>query len=202
MDEQKAIQMYTNAVAWLGEDFEVPVYDFDALNATEFLEHYCWCVFNARFPSATLEKHFDAIADAYHGFDIDAIAKMDAIDVDSLPIKDARKANWFLKGAKAVAAEGFDEFKERLHADGMDMLERELPGIGSTLKKHMAKVIGLEDVAKDDVWLTRCAKACSTSVDALCWFLADKFNEPIHHVDTILFEYCKENQKIPATETE
>ena len=202
MDEQKANNMYTNAVVWLGEDFEVPVYDFDALNATQFLEHYCWCVFAAGFSNDVVHKHFDAIAEAFHGFDIDAIAKMDAIDVNTLSIKHSDKANGFLRGAKAVAAEGFDEFKERLLAGGMDVLERELPGIGPKTKKHLAKLIGLEDVAKDDIWLTRCAEACSTGVDALCRFLADKFNEPIHHVDTILFEYCRKHQKIPSTETE
>lgn len=201
MDEQKAINMYTNAVAWLGPDFEVPVHDFDALNATEFFNQYCWCVFTSGFRNAVVDKHFDAITEAFHGFDIDAIAKMDAIDVETLPIKNSQKANGFLKSAKAVAAEGFAEFKERLRDGGTDVLE-ELAYVGPTVKKHLAKMIGLEDIAKDDLWLKRCAEVCSTSVEALCGFLADKFDQPIHHVDTILFVYCERYQEIPSTEDE
>lgn len=174
----------------------------NALNATEFLELYCWCVFASGFRNAVVSKHFDAIAVAFHRFDIDAIANMDAIDVEALPIKNSRKANGFLRGAKAVAAEGFAEFKERLRADGTDMLERELAGVGPKVKKHLAKMIGLADVAKDDIWLERCAAACSTSVESLCGFLADKFERPVHHVDTVLFEYCQRYQKIPSTEDE
>ena len=202
MDEKKAITMYSNAVAWLGDDFAVELYDFATLSATEFLESYCWCVFGAGFRNATVGKHFDAITEAFHGFDIDAVAKMDAIDVEALPIKHEQKANCFLQGAKAIADEGFDEFKERLRTGGKDLLERELPYVGEKVKKHLAKIIGLEDTWKDDRWLVQCAEACSTDVGSLVSFLVEEFDKPKHHVDTILFEYCQLYQEIPSTEQE
>lgn len=52
------------------------------------LERYCWCVFTAGFRNAVVHKHFDAITEAFHGSDMDAIAKMDAIDVAALLIQE------------------------------------------------------------------------------------------------------------------
>lgn len=196
MDRAKAKKMYENASAEVGDPWEP--HEFSAVDATTFLGEYCWVVFVSGFRYAVVRKHFDALTKAFANFDLDAVAKIDEIDVDTLPIRNERKATGFLRGARQIADEGYDEFKERLWADGKDVLD-ELPGIGPKTKKHLAMVIGLEDTAKDDVWLVRCAEACSMTVGQLVSYLSKEFDETKQRVDAVLWEYCEEFQEIPPT---
>lgn len=131
LDKEKAKKMYENALANIGEVWEP--YEFTAVNATRFLESYCWVVFASGFRNAVVETHFAAITAAFKDFDLDALAEMAEVDVNALPIKNERKASGFLQGAKLIAAEGFDEFKKRLQEGRQGVLE-ELPGIGPTTK--------------------------------------------------------------------
>ena len=196
LDKEKAKKMYENALANIGDVWEP--HEFSDVNATKFLESYCWVVFASGFRNAVVETHFAAITAAFKDFDLDALAEMAEVDVSALPIKNERKASGFLQGAKLIAAEGFDEFKERLQEGRQDVLE-ELPGIGPTTKKHLAMVIGLDDTAKDDVWLKRCAKACSTTVDPLVSYLSKEYSATEQHVDAVLWQYCRDFQEIPPT---
>ena len=196
MDKEKAKKMYENALAKAGDVWEP--HEFSDVDATKFLESYCWVVFVSGFRKAVVETHFTAITTAFKDFDLDALTQMVEVDVDTLPIKNRRKASLFLRGAKLIATEGFDAFKERLREDGKDVLE-ELPYIGNKTKKHLAMVIGLEDTAKDDVWLVRCADECSMTVGQLVSYLSKEYNETKQHVDGALWQYCERFQEIPPT---
>ena len=89
-------------------------------------------------------------------------------------------------------------FKGRLAEGGLDVLE-ELPGIGPVTKRHLAKNIGLEDTAKPDVWLVRCADECGAdSVHELVSFLSGANPSfKAHQIDTILWDYCQRFQAVP-----
>lgn len=196
MDKSKSNKMYENALADVDEVWQPQ--EFSTVNATDFLREYCWVVFGSGFRNAVVRKHFAAITEAFVQFDLDSVASIEEVDVDALPIRNERKATGFLQGAKVIAAEGFEEFKERLRADGRDVLD-ELPGIGPKTKKHMAMAIGLEDTAKDDVWLVRCADACSMNVGQLISHLSKEYDQAKQYVDAVLWQYCEKHQRIPPT---
>ena len=180
-----------------------PVYkplDFNAMGATQFLGEYCYAVFTSRFRTAIVVQHAQAIAKAFKNFDLDALARTDSIDLAVVPIKNERKVKSFLKGAKAIASEGFEAFKARLKEGGMDILG-ELPWMGPANRQHLAMIIGLADTAKDDVWLRRCAKACEfPSVGAFVFFLAREYDLSQREVDAFLWDYCRRHQDVPSTD--
>ena len=160
------------------------------LNEQTFLGEYCWVVFAAGFKETTLKKHFEDIEKVFKGFNPEAVARMRPVNREKLPIKNKVKADNFLKGAKIVHKEGWRGFKAHVKKNGMDALE-ELPGIGPIAKKHLAKNIGLADVAKDDVHLERCAKICSATVDELVSFLSEEYGMTKHKVDAVLWEFFR-----------
>ena len=200
MDEARARAMFEAARRAVGPAAGYEPLDCDVLDEQAFLGEYCWVVYASGFRYAVVRDKFPAIEAAFRGFDPAALGAMDWVDPRSLPIRNRRKAEGFLAGCHAIAAEGFDAFKARVADGGPDVLE-ELPGIGPVVKHHLAKNIGLSDTAKPDVWLVRCAEACDATVEELATYLAEAFT-PIkrHEVDTILWTYCQRFQEVPNGE--
>lgn len=61
-------------------------------------------------------------------------------------------------------------------------------------QKHLAKNIGLEDTAKDDVWLVRIKdRFQALDVGEVTSYLSEEFNDSQHVVDLILWAYCADN---------
>ena len=161
MDKEKAKRMFEAARVKVDVNARTFL-DFDKLSATDFLEKYCWVVFASGFRNKIVKANFPAITVVFKNFDLDALADLKPIKRDTLPIQNKLKADNFLKGCKMIAREGFDGFKSRVSEGGMDVLQ-ELPWIGDVTKYHLAMNIGLQDTAKPDVWLKRCAESCSTT---------------------------------------
>ena len=196
MQKEKAKRMFE--VARVEVDINARTFlDFDKLSTTDFLEKYCWVVFASGFRNKIVKAKFPAITVVFKNFDLDALADLEPIKEDALPIQNKLKADNFLKGCKMISREGFDGFKSRLRAGGMDVL-KELPWIGDVTKYHLAMNIGLQDTAKPDVWLKSCAEACSTIVDELVVYLADEYDMEKRMVDFVLWDYCQSFQRIPA----
>ena len=184
---EEALRAVPNPAYGHPEDMDEQWRDLDA---KEFLLQYCLTVFGSNFSWAVVEKYREGLSEVFKHFDLEAVARMKPVKLEKLPIKNRKKADNFLKGAKMVHREGWGEFKKRLKRERMDMLE-ELDGIGPVLKKELAKQIGLEDTAKDDVHLRRCAEHCgASSVDELVDFLAAEFKMQRRQVDAILWEWC------------
>ena len=202
LNENKAKHMFENAKAFAEEEVgRFPLYeqpDFDTLGPSEFLAEYCHVVFSAGFRVRTVWQHADETAKAFKHFNLEALAETDSIDLSTVPIKNERKVESFLAGAKAIHAEGFDAFKARVKAGGMDEL-KSLKYIGDVTKKHLAMITGVANTFKNDVWLCRCADECGASVEALVEFLATEFQLDKFCVDTTLWEYCQRNQRTPPT---
>ena len=165
---------------------------FRHLKSERFLAEYCWVIYVSGFKVSTIESIFPDLRIAFKSFELDALAKMRSLKGVLSIFKNERKASSFLTGSKSIAKEGFSEFKKRLKVEGVDMLEK-LPGIGPVTKFHLAKNIGLIDVAKPDIWLVRAAEACNTSVDELVEFLSKKYGISRHAVDVIIWRHGADN---------
>ena len=191
MDKQKARRMFEEAQKYVGDRADWADIDrkqvWCDLDEQSFLAEYCWVVFACGFKVAVVKKHFDKIEKVFKRFEPEAVARMKPVDPKKLPIRHKQKADGFLKGAKIVHNEGWQQFKARAEREGMNAL-KELPWIKDITKKHLAKNIGLADVAKDDRHLQRCAKECSArTVDEFAAFLAEEYDMTEHKVDVVLF---------------
>ena len=198
--KQKAKRMFKAAREVVPEPTYTP-HDFNSLKSTSFLAQYCHVVFASGFNATVAADHAKALAKSFKGFKLADLAQMRAVnarDLGRFPIKNLRKINGFLNGAKAIAEEGYGKFRARVQEGGKEVL-MELPYIGRVTVKHLAMITGVEDTAKDDVWLVRCANECSTNVSALVEFLASEFDLKRWEVDCILWEYCRQSGHIPPT---
>lgn len=192
MNKEKARELFEAALDAVGDGADWADIDrektWNDLDEREFLGQYCWVVFASGFRVSILEKHFEKISEVFQDFEPAAVAGMKPVKVENLPIRNKSKADGFLKGAKMIHEEGWKNFKARAAAGGTDVLT-ELPYIGEKTKDHLAKNIGLEDTAKADVHLERCAEECSATVEELVSFLADEYEMTKHLVDAVLWEY-------------
>lgn len=172
---------------------------FTNLRGKQFLRSYCFVVYASGFKFATVKAKFDDLAASYHGFDIERLRGMHSVKPVLKVFGNERKARNFLDGARKIGDEGFAQFKRRLKAGGPDIL-MELPGIGPITKDHLAKNIGLADVAKADVWLVRAAELCGSSdVNELVEFLHAETGETKHVIDVAIWTLGKDGL-FPSTE--
>lgn len=165
---------------------------FKNLRSKRFLNQYCFVVYASGFRFSTIQSRWHQLADAWHGFDLNRLSRMRSIKPVLAVFNNTRKAESFLSGSKLIAKEGYINFKRRLRKGGVDILT-ELPGIGPITKDHLAKNIGLADVAKADVWLVRAASFCgAANVGELVEFLATETQETRHVIDVALWTYGRD----------
>ena len=201
MNTSNAKRLFEEALSYCEEIFKdelewakgVSQDTFKRVTASKFLEEYCWVVYVMAFKVSTIDSIFPRLRKAFKNFDLDSLARMRSVsDVLSI-FNNERKADWFLKGSKAIAKEGFPKFKSRLKEQGMSVLEA-LPGIGPISKFHLAKNIGFIDEAKPDRHLVRAAELCNATVDELVTFLSGKYGLSRHVVDVVLWRYSADNR--------
>lgn len=192
MNKVRARKMFEEALEAVGDRADWADIDrqktWEELDEQTFLTEYCHVVFTTGFSVSIVEGRFSEMTEVFKNFDPEAVARMRPVAKKKLPIGHKNKADGFLKGAKIVRSEGWGAFKARVQQEGMDALTI-LPWIKDVTKKHLAKNIGLEDVAKDDRHLRWCANRCSTTVEKLCAFLAKEWEMTQHKVDAVLFEW-------------
>ena len=115
---------------------------------------------------------------------------MESIEPALTIINHRRKAEGFVKGCRAIQAQGFEAFKANAKLRGIEALQA-LPYIGPITKKHLARNMGLLDVSKDDVWLVRLAREFDArDVEQLTNVLAERFNEKKGVIDLVLWRFC------------
>lgn len=183
---------HKNASAELKEALRVDENTFKNLKSKKFLSQYCWVIYASGFREAILAGVFGELEDAFKGFDLERLARTRSIQPALKVFNNKNKANAFLRGSKLIAEEGFSAFKKRVRIEGLDALEK-LPGIGPITKTHLAKNIGLLDVAKPDRWLERAAEMTSSTVDELVGFLSANYQLSRHVVDLIIWRYAADN---------
>lgn len=201
MNYKKLKMLYQDALAYIEKNKwdeldwarSVNADTFKHLKARQFLYMYCWVVYASGFRVAVVEEKFPALKKAFKNFDIEKLSKLRSVSQVMEIINHEGKVNGFLKGTKQIYQEGFSSFKKRLEKEGINVL-CELPYIGNITKNHLAKNIGLKDVAKNDIWLERVRDFVSAkNVDELTEYLSTEFNESKHVVDVVLWRFCADN---------
>ncbi len=166
---------------------------FDRLPPLAFLTEYCWVVYAAGFKVRILEAKFPGIRSSFCEFELDKLAQMASVEPVLEVFGNRRKAESFLQGSKCIISEGYEKFCRRLKTQGR-MVLIDLPGIGKITSRHLARNIGLEDVAKDDIWLIRIKESLGwATVDKLVAYLADHFSESRFTVDLVLWRFVSDN---------
>jgi hypothetical protein len=165
---------------------------FRNLRLTAFLSEYCWVVYASGFKFAVIQSKFPSLQKAFRDFDPVALSRMRSVSAVLKVFKNERKASCFLAGAHMVIEEGFSSFKRRLLREGVQALQ-DLPGIGPITQNHLAKNIGLADVAKADIHLVEAAKRCEAgSVPELTAYIAEYTGESQNVVDVAIWMYGKD----------
>jgi len=175
------------------ERIKSPKKPFD-VDLKEFLNQYCWVVYTAGFRVKIVEEKFNELRKAFLNFDAEKILEnRDSVIKSALKVvRNQRKARGFIKGVELVVKEGFDNFKKRVLEKGIDVLE-ELPYVGKTTKKHLARNIGFMDVIKDDRWLKRASNLLGFgSVEELGGYIASKFKMKEGVVDFVIWRFCSD----------
>ena len=142
---------YPDTIAWAKG---ITPKTFRRMKTSTFMGQYVWCVYAAGFRVAVLGTKFPALRTAFADFDLARLARMRSARAALRVIGHERKAASVLRGARAIAGEGFARFKKRMLKEGPVALAA-LPGIGPITKDHLARNIGLANVAKDDIWIRR-----------------------------------------------
>ncbi|MDE0265318.1 MAG: hypothetical protein OXJ37_23155 [Bryobacterales bacterium] len=195
MDKARAKQMLETAREYVGDDVFKPK-NFEDVDLRTFLRQYLWVIYVSGFRNAVVKKYFGGLQEGFHDLDLDRIVAMDGIDARTLPIRNQRKADAFLKGCRQIHDEGWHAFKLRLGTRGRAAL-RELPWMGPATECHMALALGIEDIEKADTWIRQCAAKCSATVDQMVTFLSSEYRLTRQRVDAYLWHYCSDNQRVP-----
>ena len=176
---------YRNELKWARE-----IKPFKNIKSKEFLSHYCWVIYAYYFKESVLEQKFDWIERAFKYFDIQKISKMSSIKPVLRVFNNESKARIFLKGAKMINKQGFSQFKKRVLKEGMRTLQ-ELPGIGEITQKHLARNIGLGDIAKNDVHIQKLVEYFDAKNEKeLVKYLSKIYGEKKGVIDVILWRFC------------
>ena len=195
IDKAIAKRMLETARDYVGDDRFVPM-NFEDVRLRDFLRQYLWVIYVSGFRNAVVEKHFDGLKVAFHDLDLERIVAMDGIDARSLPIRHQPKADAFLEGCRVIHDMGWPEFKERLREKKMVAL-RQLPWMGPATTRHMALALGIADTEKPDTWMKQCAAKCSATVEEMVTFLRDAHGMTRQQVDAYLWQYCRDNKRVP-----
>jgi thermostable 8-oxoguanine DNA glycosylase len=176
---------YRNELEWARE-----IKPFKNMKSKEFLSQYCWVIYAYYFKESVLEQKFDMIEKGFKYFDIQRISKITSIKPVLRAFNNESKARIFLKGAKMIYEQGFSQFKKRVLKEGMRTLQ-ELPGIGEITQKHLARNIGLADVAKNDVHIQKLVKYFNAKDEReLVEYLSKISGGKKGVVDVILWRFC------------
>ena len=198
--QQAALTLWKRALAHIEiEDPEalrwarsVGPHTWKEMSSEEFLRSYCFVVYASGMKYQTIDGIFADLSKSFKYFNIVKLSKMNSLKEPLRVFNLERKARNFLDGAQLIAKEGFGDFKERVSKQGMDALER-LPGIGPITKKHLAKNIGLADVAKNDRWLVKASKITGwLCPEDMVDFLSEATREKRHVIDVAIWNLAKD----------
>ena len=136
LNKARAKQMLETAREYVGDGVFVPMH-FEDVDLRAFLRQYLWVIYVSGFRNAVVEKHFDGLRAGFHDLDLEQIAAMKSVNARTLPIRNQRKADAFLRGCKLIHREGWRAFKDRLREQKRTALW-DLPWMGSATTRHMA----------------------------------------------------------------
>lgn len=159
------------------------------IGSSTFLREYAWVVYAAGIRNAILDQYWPRLRRAFHGFRMNRVAQMRSTNPVIKVFRNEQKANYVLRGAAMIHAEGFKAFKARVARNWEQELEG-LPGIGPITKFHLARNVGLADTGKPDLWVSRITKlAHASDWRVMLQYLSKRSRLPPKAVDVVLFRY-------------
>lgn len=199
MNSHKAHELFEDALRYSEQHHAVtvswaknlnPPETFRRMSFEEFVRKYCWVVYVSGFRASTIEKHFESLTKAYKDFDVQKLVNIKSPTEALEIINNSRKADGFLRGVRQIHEEGYSQFQKRVLKDWKKTLQ-ELPYIGQTTVRHLARDIGVADIPKDDLWLKKVAESFEApSVDVLVDSLSEEFKLSKGTIDVVIWLFC------------
>jgi hypothetical protein len=168
---------------------------FSNVDESCFLREAAWVVLSAGMRESVVRSKFTAFSAAF----------MNWVNAETIIRNSERcrqmagsifahpgKINSIIGIAETIGGFGFETFKNKICADGVDFLQS-LPFIGPVTSFHLAKNIGL-DVVKPDRHLVRVsALAGYADPSEFCQIIADAVGDRLSVVDLVVWRYATLN---------
>lgn len=165
---------------------------FEELNETIFLKELAWVILSSGMREKVIRKIFPDISNCFFNW---SSAKVITDNADVCLNKAIRefnhrpKINAIIWAAKKIENINFDEFKNQIKEDPIEVLQQ-FPYIGTTTVFHLAKNIGLP-VAKPDRHLLRIAyQEGFSDVQDFCSQISQMSGDSIPVVDIVLWRFA------------
>jgi len=159
---------------------------------SEFLREHAWVTLSAGMREKVIRNLFQAISSSFYDFESAGTIMDNESRCRHLALKqfnNPRKIDAIILTAQKISSVGFNEFKESLYLNPLEML-RSLPYIGPVTCYHLAKNIGLQ-VAKPDRHLTRLANHVGyNDVQLFCEDISLKTGDSVPVVDIVLWRFA------------
>lgn len=166
--------------------------DIDDVTESDFLREHAWVTLSAGMRERVIRELFPAISSSFYGFESAEIIIENESQCRELALRhfnNPKKINAIILTADRISSEGFDDFKESLCLNPLEMLQS-LPYIGPVTCYHLAKNIGLQ-VAKPDRHLTRLANhAGYNDVQLFCEDISVQTGDRVPVVDIVLWRFA------------
>ncbi len=166
--------------------------NFADVTEPDFLREHAWVTLSAGMRERVIRNLFQAISSSFCDFKSAGIIMENESRCRYLALKhfnNPRKIDAIVLMAQKISYMGFNNFKESLYLDPLEML-RSLPYIGPVTCYHLAKNIGLQ-VAKPDRHLTRLANhAGYNDVQLFCEDISLKTGDSVPVVDIVLWRFA------------
>lgn len=164
----------------------------ERISESEFLREAAWVILSAGMRETVVRSRFCRISKAF----LDWRSAVEIVGCLQTCIQEALaafrhpgKIEAIGSAATTVARMGFDAFRDRLRADGLNELQR-LPFIGPVTRFHLAKNLGL-DVVKPDRHLVRIANTAGyCEPQSMCQVVAEVTGDRLATVDIVLWRFA------------
>ena len=166
--------------------------NFYDVTESDFLREHAWVTLSAGMRERVIRHLFQAISSSFYDFESAEIIVENESRCRYLALKhfnNPRKVDAVILMAHKISSKGFNNFKESLYLNPLEMLQS-LPYIGPTTCYHLAKNIGLQ-VAKPDRHLTRLANhAGYNDVQMFCKDISLQTGDSVPVVDIVLWRFA------------
>jgi hypothetical protein len=164
---------------------------FDEWNETEFLRESAWVVLSFGFREVIVRRKFPEVSASFlHWIDAHSIiARQESCREQALlAFRNARKIDAIITIVGRVAADGIHAIREGIRASGAEFIQQ-LPMMGPTTARHLAKNLGLP-VVKPDRHLIRFAESVGySSAEIACDIISQIVGDPLPVVDLVLWRH-------------
>jgi len=169
--------------------------DFSSVGESLFLREAAWVVLSAGMRESVVRSKFSAFSAAFFNWvNASAITKnaQHCRRTAGRVFAHPRKINSIIGIASTIQDCGFDAFKRKICADGVEFLQS-LPFIGPVTSYHLAKNIGLNVVKADRHMVRVSALAGYANPSDFCQMISNAVGDRLCVVDLVVWRYATLN---------